>query len=75
MRGRALQRARSELIALDPYCAECKRNGLVRFGRIRDHIIPLAEGGHDAPENTQLLCDTCNEVKSKREAARGRGRS
>jgi 5-methylcytosine-specific restriction endonuclease McrA len=28
-----------------------------------DHIIPLAEGGSDGPENICIACPTCNQVK------------
>lgn len=71
MTGRPLQRARAELFAADPLCAECKRHGLVALATQRDHIKPLEEGGADVTENTQGLCDDCHDAKSKAERERG----
>ena len=50
----------------NPLCVECAKRGRVTVATIRDHIIPLAEGGEDVPENTQPF-------KTKAESARGRG--
>jgi 5-methylcytosine-specific restriction endonuclease McrA len=33
-----------------------------------DHIIRLADGGSNEPDNLQALCAMCHSVKSKREA-------
>ena len=32
---------------------------------IIDHMIPIAKGGKSEPENLQLLCATCNQIKGK----------
>ncbi len=72
--GRKLQRMREQLFKADPLCAECSRLGRVTLAKVRDHIIPLAEGGQDVQDNTQGLCDECHDVKSKDEAVRGRRR-
>lgn len=69
--GRALQAARGALFERQPLCVECARSGVVRLATIRDHIVPIAEGGEDAESNTQGLCDDCHDAKSKAEAARG----
>ena len=29
-----------------------------------DHIIPLADGGSEAPDNLQILCHSCHELKT-----------
>jgi len=71
MTGRALQRARAELFARDPLCAECRRQGVVTLATQRDHVIPLEEGGQDVAANTQGLCEPCHDAKSKAERARG----
>ena len=49
----------------------CEAQGRVTLATQRDHIIPLAEGGADDVSNSQGLCKTCHEIKSKAEAARG----
>jgi len=71
MTGSGLQRERSRLFAAQPLCVECERQGFVTLATQRDHVVPLADGGADAPENTQALCDACHKVKSAREQ-RGR---
>jgi 5-methylcytosine-specific restriction endonuclease McrA len=47
----------------------------VRLATIRDHIVPLAEGGQDIESNVQPLCQTCSDIKTQAEAARGRHRA
>ena len=69
--GRKLQRMRAELFERESLCRECGRLGLVRPATQRDHIIPLEEGGTDADGNIQPLCDSCHDIKSKAERARG----
>lgn len=66
--GRKLQRLREKLFKSNPICAMC----CLRPARIRDHIIPLFDGGLDIESNTQGLCFDCDEVKSKSESARSR---
>jgi hypothetical protein len=43
-------------------CVRCGANQDLHF----DHVIPIARGGSDDPENLQLLCRTCNLAKSDR---------
>ena len=62
---------RAELFAAKPLCAECERQGRTALAVIRDHVIPLAEGGEDSSNNEQGLCVACHEVKTKAESARG----
>lgn len=71
VRGRELQRRRRRLFAAEPLCRTCAAQGFVTAATIRDHIIPLAEGGTDAPENIQPLCHACSDAKTQQEAARG----
>lgn len=66
--GRALQRKRAELFTREPFCALCR----IRLAAIRDHVIPLAEGGTDDDHNTQGLCLDCSDAKTQQEAALGR---
>lgn len=62
---------RAELFEREPLCRECARIGLLRPATQRDHIVPLEEGGTDANDNIQPLCDSCHDIKSKAERARG----
>ena len=73
--GRKLQSMRADLFKANPLCVECSKLGLVKLATQRDHIVPLAEGGQDVPENTQGLCDECHEGKSLAERLRAQRRS
>lgn len=73
--GRRLQRERKRLFDEQPLCVICQARGIIRMATQRDHIVPVAEGGPDARENTQALCAECNAVKGQAEAARGRARA
>jgi 5-methylcytosine-specific restriction protein A len=79
IRGRAGQRMRHDFLRDNPICAgpdsECQRHGRVTVAAIRDHRIPLAEGGADDVANSQALCEQCHDLKSEREAMRGVYRS
>ena len=74
MRGRHLQRARAKLFSEEPTCRPCRERGLVRLAEYRDHIVPLAEGGKDAEDNTQPICGDCHQSKTQAEAKRGQWR-
>ena len=71
--GRTLQHARKRLFSKTPLCEWCSLAGKVELATVRDHIVPLAEGGLDAIDNVQALCEPCHAVKSQQEARRGRG--
>lgn len=73
--GRKLQQQRYELFCREPFCRECNRKGFLRQAVIRDHIVPLAEGGADDDDNIQPLCQPCSDIKTAAERERGRGRS
>lgn len=75
IRGSKLQRLRAELFKRQPLCVLCMKEGRVTLATIRDHIIPLAEGGLDVPENTQAVCEPCNKAKAEQESARGKRRA
>lgn len=62
-----LQRA---TIRNHPYCQHCGTTQSLEA----DHIIPLAEGGTNHPNNLQVLCHTCHQYKTRQEATRGRQR-
>jgi 5-methylcytosine-specific restriction protein A len=74
IRGRALQDARAALFAAHPYCVACLALGRHTRATIRDHRIPLAEGGPDDATNVQPLCQAHSDHKTRAEARRGRAR-
>jgi 5-methylcytosine-specific restriction enzyme A len=63
---------RKALFLRQPCCEPCEKLGRVRLATIRDHRIPLAEGGADDETNEQAICAPCHEEKSLAEALRGR---
>lgn len=71
-RGRAWQATRMRLqVQRGSRCAKCGRLWMPEIDQV-DHRVPREQGGSDADENLQLLCDDCHEAKTKAEAA-GRG--
>lgn len=65
---------RASLLRRCPLCVVCTQQGRVTVATIRDHVIPLAEGGADDETNEQALCQTCSDVKTQEEARRGLAR-
>ena len=49
--------------------------GRYRPATIRDHIVPLAEGGLDHDQNVQALCVACHDAKTQAESQRGQKRN
>jgi 5-methylcytosine-specific restriction protein A len=72
LRGRKLQRERERLFNEQPLCVECLKVGRDTPATQRDHIVPLAEGGEDARDNTQAICQACHDAKTKQESKRGK---
>ena len=62
---------RADLFRRQPLCEPCHEAGRVTLATIRDHRIPLAEGGADDVTNEQAICDDCHSIKTKAESARG----
>jgi 5-methylcytosine-specific restriction enzyme A len=75
IRGRRGQALRQELFRRQPLCVECERQGRVSLAVVRDHIVPLAEGGKDTEDNAQGLCNPCHDEKSLGERLRAQRRS
>jgi 5-methylcytosine-specific restriction endonuclease McrA len=66
---------RAILKAQNHRCAYCRAD-LRKVQRHLDHIMPLARGGSNGPENLQYLCEPCNRSKGAKhptEFARERG--
>src|SRR6185295_12950395 len=70
LRGRALQRERVRMFASAPLCVLCEAAGRVTLATIRDHVVPLAEGGTEDLNNIQPLCGDCSDIKTRTEARR-----
>ena len=75
IRGRKLQRLRADLFARFPWCVLCPKRGTHNRSTIRDHTIPLAEGGRDDATNEQAICVDCSRIKTDEESKRGLRRS
>ena len=75
VRGRQLQARRKALFAREPLCRVCRAQGRVSAATIRDHVVPLAEGGSDEDDNVQPLCECCSDSKTREESKRGRDRA
>jgi 5-methylcytosine-specific restriction enzyme A len=75
IRGRELQRRRARLFAKNPWCVRCLKQGRQTRATIRDHVIPLGEGGRDDETNEQALCATCSKEKTNEESKRGARRA
>ena len=75
IRGRKLQRLRSQLFNRDPLCVMCKAQGKVTIATIRDHVVNLQTGGRDDESNVQALCQACSDTKTQAESLRGRMRT
>lgn len=41
---------------------------------VADHVIPIAEGGTNTPDNGQPMCEPCHNLKTQAEARRARQR-
>lgn len=77
IRGRAGQAQRARILARDPICRECIRQGKVTkssISTIADHVINLADGGTNDDENFEGLCKMHSDEKTAREAAKAQGR-
>lgn len=73
--GRPWRRMREQVLKRDAYlcqCEDCKRLGRVRPAHEVDHIVALAQGGSDTPDNLAAINHDCHRVKTLRESAAGR---
>jgi len=54
----------------EPLCRECAKHDVTTAACEVDHVVALADGGTDDPDNLQSLCHDCHDVKSKAEHRR-----
>lgn len=73
VRGRKLQKLRKQLYQREQNCRVCGVF-LLPHQMIRDHVIPLIDGGADDSSNEQAICESCHALKTQKEALRGRSR-
>lgn len=65
---RRWQKVRRVGLLKEPWCAECLKNNLYITAKIRDHIVPVSQGGEFwDTKNHQSLCATCHQIKTNRE--------
>lgn len=58
--GAAWKKIRAAHLAAHPFCEECRAAGKLVAADTVHHIIPLAEGGTNAPENLISVCHACH---------------
>ena len=66
--GKQWRRIRYKYVQEHPFCEECLKRGVLVMTEQVHHIIPLAEGGTNAPEKLMSLCKSCH---SRLHAERG----
>lgn len=69
--GVSWQRLRAHVLAGEPLCRHCAREGRVVVATEVDHIVPRAQGGSDALTNLQALCKSCHSRKTLSEGRVG----
>jgi 5-methylcytosine-specific restriction endonuclease McrA len=78
--GRKLQVLRLALfvdtVSQGKGCAACGLPFRSMAEMVRDHVVPLAEGETDRPDNVgcQAICVTCHQAKTQQESQRGKRR-
>lgn len=59
------QKLRLHKLALNPWCEECDKKGIVMVATDVDHIAPIVDGGaHYDLANLQSLCHACHSRKT-----------
>lgn len=72
IRGRALQRIRTQHRYAQPLCVRCLERGIVRAWTQLDHVTALVNGGEESSDpmrNRQGLCDECHDAKTRDDLA------
>lgn len=68
IRGRKGQELRHRRLLRTNYlCEMCQAKGITRIADEVDHIVPLDHGGKDEDDNTQNLCRSCHDKKTRKD--------
>jgi 5-methylcytosine-specific restriction enzyme A len=70
--GAGHRKKRERLLNERPLCVACQAEGKASLASIRDHIVPLEDGGTDGRDNEQPLCETCHNKKTHQDKVRRR---
>ena len=76
--GRPWRRKRDQVLERDGHlcqCDDCRKAGRIREATEVDHIVPLAQGGTDHPDNLAAINHDCHKTKTLRESKLGKKRS
>ncbi len=68
--GSHWRKLRNAVLAREPLCRVCNQAGRIKAADAVDHITPKFEGGTDAFENLQPICEACHAKKTAAEARR-----
>lgn len=67
--GSAWEKLRSYVLHRDNgLCQPCKRAGRLTRASEVDHMVPKVQGGTDATDNLQAICEACHLAKSRGES-------
>lgn len=71
-RGHDWRLLREKILLRDRYtCQHCGLVSMQKGVMECDHIVNVAQGGTDDPNNLQILCKDCHKLKSQKEATAG----
>lgn len=71
--GATWQRLRAMILAEEPLCRECAKEGRTELATDVDHITPIKQGGPNTRANLQPLCKMHHSRKTMSETRRGAG--
>lgn len=70
--GREWELTRDRILIRDRYlCQPCLKEGRTGAATQVDHVKPRAQGGSEADDNLQAICDRCHRAKTAREGQAG----